>query len=240
MISWSVLVAAAGVTLAVWVVWAPKRVAIFSPRWGPRGASQIIRPAYLVGLVAGAGFGWVLFGVAGLVIGAVAGLAGGRWLATIVPAEDAKRHQRMVAEFPLVAGMLAAVVESGAPVRFAATAVSRVIDGPNGDILRGVVARCDVGLTDAEAWRTLAPDPVWGDLARELARCVDTGAATGKVLNSAAKQARKDAAAQAITQARSVGVTSTLPLVCCFLPAFLLVGVVPIIGGLIGNYVTGF
>jgi len=240
MISWAAFVAAAGVTLAVRLLCCQQRVAIFSPRRATLGASQIVRPVYLVGLVAGAGIGWVLFGIAGLVVGAVVGLVGGRWLSVMVPAEDAKRAKLMVAEFPLVVGLLASVVESGAPVRFAATAVSQVIDGQNGDVLSGVVAKCDIGFTDAEAWRTVTPDPVWGDLARELARCVDTGAATGQVLNAAAKQAGKSAAAQAITQARSVGVTSTLPLVCCFLPAFLLVGVVPIIGGLIGNYVSGF
>jgi len=36
-------------------------------------------------------------------------------------------------------------------------------------------------------------------------------------------------------RARRVGVRSVLPLMTCFLPSFLLLGVVPIIGGVVGH-----
>jgi len=172
-------------------------------------------------------------------VGAVVGGLASRWLVTSTQT-DAKAQALIVHEFPLVLNFLASVVESGAPLRFAAQAVSEVCDVGNASRLRTVLAQCDVGFSDAEAWRTLMDDPVWGDVARELARCVDTGAAVGDVLRAAAIRATKAAAAQATTKARSVGVTSTLPLVACFLPAFLLVGVVPIVGGLISGYIAGW
>ena len=201
---------------------------------------HLARPVWWLGAGAGAALGWVFAGnIFGLVAGAGAGWAAAWWLVKQNPPADVKERHRMARQFPLVLGFLASVVESGAPVRFAAEAVSEVSDRPNAQRLRGVLACCEVGFSDAEAWRSLTDDPVWGDVARELARCVESGAAVGDVLRAAARQADKTAAADAITRARSVGVTSTLPLVCCFLPAFLLVGVVPIIGGLIGGYLTG-
>jgi len=241
MITVPVLVASASITAAVWLLRYQQRLPGPATAGVSRAATQLAQPAYLVGLLAGAGVGWALLGGAlGIGGGAVAGLLGARLLLRLTPSGDAQKQKLIVQQYPLVLGLVARVVESGAPVRYAAEAVCEVVDGPGADALRGVVARCDVGFTDAEAWRGLAQDPVWGDVARELARCVDTGAATGRVLDVAAERATKAAEAQAITQARSVGVSSTLPLVCCFLPAFLLVGVVPIIGGLVGSYITNF
>ncbi|MCL2782984.1 MAG: type II secretion system F family protein [Propionibacteriaceae bacterium] len=238
-----IIVSAAALVIGVALLVGTRRAAFLTNAASPTAAKRtdVIKPLYFAGAVAGAGLGWAVIGGGFVpVIGAAVGTAAAVWLQRRVPSQDAARQRQLVAEFPLVLGFLAAVVESGAPVRFAAEAVADVADAENAQRLRNVLARCDVGFTDAEAWRTLADDPVWGDVARELARCVITGAATGEVLRTTATQARKTAAAAAITQARSVGVASTLPLVCCFLPAFLLVGVVPIIGGLIGGYMTNF
>ena len=241
MINGAVLIAAAGVTAAAWLLCCPRLPALADAPPKPSMISHWLSPMQLAAVVAGAGLGWaVLGGVLGLAGGAVVGVVGGRWILSQADSGEVKQQKQMVRDFPVVLGLLASIVESGAPVRFAAASVCQVVDGPAAEQLRGVVACCEVGFTDAEAWRTLIPDPVWSEVARDLARCVDTGAATGAVLAAAAEQASKTAAAESLTQARSVGVSSTLPLVVCFLPAFLLLGVVPIVGGLIGNYMTNF
>jgi len=208
-------------------------------RMRPAGAALI--PGAVMGAAAGAGLGWAFMG-GGLSpwLGGGAGLVGALWLARRAPTRSAREQLEMTHDFPLVLSFLAAVVESGAPLRSAAAAVSLVADDQNGARLQRVLARCDVGFTDAEAWRALADDVLWGDVARELARCVDAGAAVAGVLRSAAERASKAQAADATARARAVGVSSTLPLVACFLPAFLLVGVVPIIGGLISGYMAGW
>jgi len=199
-----------------------------------------VMPVTILGAGVGLALAWVFSSsLLSLAIGAVAGGFASRWLASNNQ-NDEKARAAVVREFPMVLGFLASVVESGAPVRFAAQAVSEVCDAGNAACLHKVLAQCDVGFSDAEAWRTLEDDPVWGDVARELARCVDTGAAVGDVLRNAATRATKASAAIATTKARSVGVSSTLPLVACFLPAFLLVGVVPIVGGLISGYIAGW
>jgi len=237
-------ITAAGIVLTIWLLRGQQRVELLKPA-GVIGSklpipSRLAQPVFLLGLLAGGGLGWLIFGGGlGPVIGAGAGFAAAWWASRLTPSSETRQQRRLARDFPITLGFMAFVVQSGAPLRLATEAVSEVADELNAQRLRGVIARCDVGFTDGEAWRTLADDPVWGELSRELARCVDTGAATAAVLKSTAAQASQAADADAIAQARTIGVTSTLPLVCCFLPAFLLVGVVPIIGGLIGGYLSG-
>ena len=69
-----------------------------------------------------------------------------------------------------------------------------------------------------------------------MARSVRSGVALGDLLRGhAAAQARASAETAARERARQVAVSGVLPLVTCFPPAFLLVGVVPIFGGIIGR-----
>jgi len=234
----SLVTAVAGLGL---LVGQPRTVALTHQGRASRPPLRLpIMPVTVVGAAAGLALAWVFSSSPmSLGVGAVAGGAAARWLANNTQGDE-KARAAVAHEFPLVLNFLASVVESGAPVRFAAQAVSEVCDVGNAKCLKAVLAQCDVGFTDAEAWRTLADDPVWGDVARELSRCVETGAAVGDVLRSVAVRATKASAAKATAKARSVGVSSTLPLVACFLPAFLLVGVVPIIGGLISGYVAGW
>lgn len=245
--SFSLLTAAlcaAGLVFAVWLLRGQRRWEVLAPQASQTNSflipRHLARPIFLLGLMAGGGVGWTVFGSGlGPVIGAGSGLAVAWWASHLTPSTEAQQQRCMVRDFPMTLGFMASVVQSGAPLRLAAESVSEVTDDLNARRLRDVIARCDVGFTDAEAWRTLADDPVWGELSRELARCVDTGATTGTVLESAAIAASQSADAEAMTRARTVGVSSALPLVCCFLPAFLLVGVIPIIGGLIGGYLAG-
>jgi pilus assembly protein TadC len=52
------------------------------------------------------------------------------------------------------------------------------------------------------------------------------------VLPVIAEELRRDARVRAEAAARSAGVRAVLPLVACFLPAFLLIGVVPVVASL--------
>jgi pilus assembly protein TadC len=54
-------------------------------------------------------------------------------------------------------------------------------------------------------------------------------------LRAHADDARTEARDAAVKAARTVGVRSVVPLMTCFLPAFVLVGVVPIIASLLGD-----
>jgi len=235
----------ATIFLAFWLVLSlvllldPNRSGLLqSPRRLPLATGSAWYLALLTA-VAGAGIGWVVSGLFGLLIGVGVGWALGWRLHHQSLAAEVEANRQLAAALPLVLNFLASVVDSGAPLRWAAESVSSVVDDLSARRLQQVLAHCEVGFSDAEAWQSLSDDPVWGEFARELSRCVESGSASAEILRAASKRAQKAQAAEAITKARSVGVASTLPLVSCFLPAFLLVGVVPIIGGLIGNYLSG-
>ncbi|MFZ2260527.1 MAG: type II secretion protein F, partial [Luteococcus japonicus] len=68
---------------------------------------------------------------------------------------------------------------------------------------------------------------------RDLARSSETGSAAARVLRQHAQDLRVAVRDAQLGRARAVGVRSVLPLMACFLPAFLLTGVVPVVAGLV-------
>jgi pilus assembly protein TadC len=60
---------------------------------------------------------------------------------------------------------------------------------------------------------------------------VQSGAAPATALSRLARDQRRNARAAAATRARSAGIKALAPLGACFLPAFVLLGVVPAIAG---------
>lgn len=68
--------------------------------------------------------------------------------------------------------------------------------------------------------------------ARALSRAADGGAPVAAAVARLAAEARLDARARGEQAARRVGVVAVAPLGLCFLPAFVLLGVVPVVVGL--------
>jgi pilus assembly protein TadC len=100
-------------------------------------------------------------------------------------------------------------------------------DGPVAEDLGRVNALTALGVGDAEAWRALASHPQLGAAAADLARSVESGTLLVEGLRQHAVSARRQRRAALEVAARGVGVRSVLPLMCCFIPAFVLLGVVP-------------
>lgn len=179
----------------------------------------------------------VLLGtVVGVLVGAVAG-AGAYWLhGRVRTAPDRQRSRRLQAQSPLALDLLASALEAGLPLRVAVRTVAEVSAEPTRSVLDLVHAQVQVGRGEADAWLVAAERPgneVWRDPARDLARNADSGSAVVQVLREHARQQRTESAHQVEKRAKSVGVRSVIPMMCCYLPAFVMVGVVPIIGGLV-------
>ncbi|MFV0430228.1 MAG: type II secretion system F family protein [Arachnia sp.] len=98
-----------------------------------------------------------------------------------------------------------------------------------------MAAALAVGRTPADAWLSLAEDPRWGPAAKDLARSARSGTGIVETLQVHAEEMRLRADEQVMRRARAVGVSSVIPLMVCFLPAFVMVGVVPIIAGLMSH-----
>lgn len=158
-----------------------------------------------------------------------------QWVPRLPRRAEAKRRERVQRELPETLELLAAALAAGLPPRVAASEVASSGPPGAGEALAQVVARVGVGVPEAEAWSALAQDPEWGDAAREMARSSTTGTGAVVTLRRLAGDARSRRRDALTRQARSVGVKAVGPLMGCYLPAFMLLGIVPIIAGLAQN-----
>lgn len=179
-------------------------------------------------------------GAAGLGVAPI--LAGVTWLVSGRMESPAvlRARRELVLEMPQALSLLASALLAGSPPRVAVRQVAEVSGTRTRELLESVAGHVQVGCAEPEAWLALADDPVagpvWGRAARDLARNAHSGAAVVELLELHAEQALAVRRARVERQARTVGVQSVLPMTACFLPAFVLVGVVPIIAGLLGNF----
>lgn len=149
------------------------------------------------------------------------------------------REAALVAQLPAVCYLLAVCIRAGRPTRGALRVVADVSAEPTRGVLLGVWNQIDLGVPEPRAWGSLAEVPGYRALARDVARAVGSGAALADLLRERGREARAAAAGEARARARRVAVSGVLPLVVCYLPAFLLVGVVPIFGGLLARLLGG-
>jgi len=140
---------------------------------------------------------------------------------------------------PVACDLLAVCVEAGRPARGALRLVAEAVGEPTRGVLLGVVNQIELGVDEGEAWAALGAQPGYRAVARDVGRSLRSGVALGDLLRAHASEARTAREADSRARARQVAVAGVLPLVTCFLPAFLLVGVVPIFGGLVGRLFGG-
>ncbi|MFI6009813.1 type II secretion system F family protein [Streptomyces sp. NPDC051243] len=188
------------------------------------------------------GAGWVLVGgVAGAVVGLA--VAGGLWLwrrrQGAVGAEEELDAVEVARQLPLAADLLAACVAAGAGPVIAAQAVGEALGGPVGDGLARGAAEVRLGGEPGEAWQRLASLPRAGALARLLERADSSGLPAAGPVARLAAEARAEAARTATERARRAAVMVSAPVGLCFLPAFIAVGVAPVVIGLAGAVLGG-
>ncbi|MEU0397412.1 type II secretion system F family protein [Streptomyces sp. NPDC006208] len=200
-------------------------------RWaGPAGAA--ITGFFLVGGVIGASVG--VAGAYGVwhwqrrrerTAGAAAGTG------TDAGARDAGASRQL----PLAADLLAACISAGAGPREAAEAVGESLGGPVGERLERAAAELRLGGEPAQAWGWFGRIPGAGPLARCLERAESTGAPAAEPVARLAERFRADRARAVAARGRKAQVLITAPVGLCFLPAFLAVGVAPVVIGLAGG-----
>jgi pilus assembly protein TadC len=116
--------------------------------------------------------------------------------------------------------------------------VARTVPGPLGERLAEVAAGLDMGADPASAWLPITRHPATARAGRTLVRALESGAPAAEAMEGLADNARAAARAHALQRARAVGVQATLPLGLCFLPAFVAVGLVPVIASVIGSMIS--
>lgn len=174
-------------------------------------------------------------GAAGPVLGPAlaAAAAGLSWWLTgrLEPPAARRRRERLAAALPLCVDLLAACLAAGLSPGSAVELVTETVGAPLSEELAMLTARLRVGVDPSTVWRDLARHPQLGGLGRTVSRAVDSGASVADAMQRLAADLRREGRAQAETRARAVGVKAAVPLGVCLLPAFVLVGVVPVVAG---------
>ncbi len=189
------------------------------------------RPLWVV--LAGAAAGVFLGGTAGAVGAPVAAVAA--WL-VIERSEPAHRRRDAALarrDLPHLVGLLADALRSGQPPDDALAVVAGALPGPAAARLAELVPRLRLGVDPGQVWRDLAADPALGPLGRALARAHRTGAPVVPAVERLAQELARAARAETEDRARAVGVKAAVPLGLCLLPAFVLIGIVPVVAGLL-------
>ena len=188
---------------------------------------------------------WALAGAAGLAAGLLVGgtdgacaavvtAVVGQWLLRAAEADpEAAVRTALERELPVACELLAVCLAAGLPVTAALGAVGGAVPGPLGVQLRRIAGLCRLGAEERQAWAdapaSLAP------LGRVLVRAGESGAAAVPALRALAEELRSSARAEGQAAVQRAGVWVLAPLGLCFLPAFVCLGVVPLVLGIAGD-----
>jgi hypothetical protein len=199
---------------------------------GPAVPRPALRLVWLiVGSCAVGVVGWAVGGaVSGAVAAGVAALAG--LGARRAVAGHAAEREEGGAELAGCWELLAACLEAGLPVAGAVLATATPLSGAAGHGLRRVAGLLELGADPVDAWRTVEHRPALAAFARAAARSAGTGAALACVARTEAGRLRAALSDTAQARAQRAAVLITGPLGLCFLPAFLVLGVAPVVIGL--------
>lgn len=165
-----------------------------------------------------------------------------RWLGAGPPATD---------PFAVAAALDLFVVclRAGLPVGTAATAVADRAPGAVSGPLRRVAELLQLGADPDTAWSALLDDPAAGDisgdehleaLAALARRSARAGSSLAGGLSELADDVRRRAHDDALAAAERAGVAISGPLGLCFLPAFICLGIVPVVVGLASTVLGSF
>jgi Flp pilus assembly protein TadB len=234
----SLLAGLAAAVVAMLVTPARQRL----PRQGAPGRTQTgagdrrgRRTRLLLASLAGAG-GYLFVGGPAAPVAAV--LTGGvAWwfLGRAESPADRRARRQIRRDLPHLVDLLAAALRSGTTAGEGVRLACAALPGPAADRLSGVTARLGLGVEPERVWESLSEDPELAPLGRALARSHRTGAGVVPTVEQLAEELGRAATGQVEERARAVGVRAALPLGLCLLPSFLLLGIVPLVVGMLSQ-----
>lgn len=209
---------------------------------GPRAGAAVLLWLPLVGWVFAVsldpGAARVLFatplGWALLVLGGALWAAGRAWLSSMITRAESAGAGAGPAALPLA--LAEAAVGAGLDVRSALVAVGAALGGDAGDCLARIGGGLAGGATWTAAW-VGTPDSL-APLEKALRSSWLRGASPAPTLRATREAIVEAGRADAERAAGRLGVGATLPLALCLLPAFIVVGVMPLVVALASGITT--
>jgi Flp pilus assembly protein TadB len=216
-------------SLAAWCwLWVPK----------VRLAKALPLPGKNAGWLAAGKWWWCLLaGVAGYsfaptswrVVTAVLSATGCWWVIARAQSPGARREELAVRrELPVLVLLFSHALRVGAPTATALDNVCAALPGSAAARLQPTASRLRLGEDPLIAWKKLNEDELLAPLGRALARSIRSGAPVAEAVAQLAEDLMAAHHRDVEARARAVGVKAAVPLGVCFLPAFIVIGIVPL------------
>lgn len=135
--------------------------------------------------------------------------------------------------------LFAACLRAGMPAATAARAVAESAPPALATALRRGADRLQLGADPADAWTDPDSDELLDDFARAARRSAKSGAPLSDTMSELAVRLRAEAEDRAAAAIERAGVLVSGPLGLCFLPAFVCLGIVPVVMGLAQDVLGG-
>ncbi|QZY29379.1 type II secretion system F family protein [Nocardioides coralli] len=232
------LVAGTATALAIW--WAlpprPQPQAPLATRPDRRDTASgdwLHRGRHVWPVLAGAGVWTLVSGWTGLGGAVLAAVVVRHLVGSAEPAASRREREAVRRDLPVVVLLLGVALRGGAAIVPAIRQVGAALPGTAAARLGVACDRITVGVDPERVWRDLAGDPALAPLGRALARAHRSGAPVARAVERLADDLAATARAEVEDRARAVGVKAALPLGVCLLPAFLLLGIVPLVVSLV-------
>ncbi|CAM2882665.1 type II secretion system F family protein [Corynebacterium propinquum] len=125
--------------------------------------------------------------------------------------------------------LFAACVESGLGLHTATSVVAEAAASDTASVWRKISQLEAVGIAEREAFREMRTHDGFAELATIIESARQSGARIAPRCRELAVSVRADATDHARAAAERAGVLIALPLAVCFLPAFILLGLAPVV-----------
>jgi pilus assembly protein TadC len=188
----------------------------------------------------------VVIAVLGGTVGLVAALPSGAMVVLALRGKATGKTRADPRSIAFVLDLIACSLSAGAPPERAIAGVADAVEqfgSPEHwavvQPLQRVGRLLQLGTDPVQAWTALDAVAGYGTVAAAGRRCASSGARLAAALSAAAVECRATQRSQAVARAERVGVLSLLPLGLCFLPAFVCIGVAPVVAGIAGDVLAG-
>lgn len=197
--------------------------------------APLVRHRVLVSGLAGVGAISFLGAPVGWVAAPVAVVAVWVTIARLEPPDVRREREQVRRDLPHVVQLLGVALAAGSSLPEAIRQVAQAMPGPAADRLRAAEGRLAVGVPAGQVWAALSRQSGFERVGRAFERAESAGAPIADVIAHLGQDLARSARAEIEDRARTVGVRAALPLGLCLLPAFLAVGIVPVVASSLGS-----
>jgi Flp pilus assembly protein TadB len=138
-------------------------------------------------------------------------------------------------EMAMVSDLMAAALRAGSAVPSAVLHAGDALEGPLSASLSQIGRELAAGVSPRQAWQRIGRIAAARRLINAALRTSESGAAMSGALTRCADDLRSDAEHERQARVHKASVLLMLPLGLCFLPAFLLAGLVPVVLAVVGE-----